>query len=102
MAKMAERGSVLWFLLSAIQLWMAFAMMEEATAAVELLFGSSAAACFVLGVFVFRQEQKEFKLNPLKLASKEVHDDMREKQGKGFWTLVIIWFTVMATTSLFL
>ena len=57
---MAERGSVLWFLLSAIQLWMTFAMMEEATAAVELLFGSSAAACFVLGLFVFRQEQVDF------------------------------------------
>ena len=97
--KMVERGSFLWFMIAATQLWMTFIMMEEATAAVEVMFGSSAAACFILGLFVFKREQLEMKLNPLKDSNKEVHEDFRKQQGNGLWTILIIWLVVMTTSS---
>ena len=99
MAKVVERGSFLWFMIAATQLWLSFIMMEEATAAVATLFGSSAAACFVLGLFVFKREQMEMKLNPLKDINKEVHEDFQKQQGSGLWTILIIWLVVMTTST---
>ena len=99
MARMVERGSFLWFMVAATQLWLSIIMMEEATQAVATLFGSSAAACFVLGLFVFKREQLDLKLNPLKSASKEVHEDFKKKQGSGLWTILIIWLVIMTTST---
>ena len=99
MAKVVERGSFLWFMVAATQLWLSILMMEEATQAVATLFGSSAAACFVLGLFVFKREQMEMKLNPLKDINKEVHEDFQKQQGNGLWTILIIWLVVMTTST---
>ena len=88
MAKMVDRGSFIWFLMSATQIWISFVILEEATAAVETLFGAGAAACFVLGLFVFKREQM-----------KEVHADMQKKQGTSFWLIIGLWLAVMTTSS---
>ncbi|HIA89916.1 MAG TPA: hypothetical protein EYO09_02335 [Candidatus Poseidoniales archaeon] len=89
MAKMVDRGSFIWFLMSATQIWISFVILEEATAAVETLFGAGAAACFVLGLFVFKREQM----------NKEVHADMQKKQGTSFWLIIGLWLAVMTTSS---
>jgi len=98
MAKAVERGSFIWFLMSATQIWISFVILEEATAAVETLFGAGAAACFVLGLFVFKREQMDIMDNPLKM-EKEVHDDMKKKQGANFWVIIGLWLTVMTASS---
>ena len=98
MAKMVDRGSFIWFLMSATQIWISFVILEEATAAVETLFGAGAAACFVLGLFVFKREQMDILDNPLRM-DKEVHADMQKKQGNSFWLIIGLWLTVMTTSS---
>ena len=81
----AESGSFLWFMMGVTQIWLSIKLLEEVDAAITTLFGAGAAACFVLGLVVFRQEQRELLLNPMKHLQKEVHDDAIAKQGKGIW-----------------
>tara|TARA_B110000444_G_scaffold171897_1_gene160678 strand:+ start:6994 stop:7299 length:306 start_codon:yes stop_codon:yes gene_type:complete len=87
----AERGSFLWFMMAVTQIWLSVKLLEEVDAAVTTLFGAGAAACVVLGLIVFRQEQRELLLNPMKNLQKEVHDDAIAKQGKGIWFGVGMW-----------
>ena len=48
------------------------------------LFGGSAAAAFMLALIIFRQEQRDLLLNPLKM-SREVHREVsRSSKGVGF------------------
>ena len=98
MARAVERGSFIWFLMAATQIWVTFIIMEEATAAVETLFGASAAACFVLGLLVFKREQMDILDNPVKM-DKEVHPDMQQKQSTNFWVIIGLWLVVMITSS---
>ena len=81
----AERGSFLWFMMGVTQIWLSIKLLEEVDAAITTLFGAGAAACFVLGLVVFRQEQRDLLLNPMKKLQREVHDDAIAKQGKGIW-----------------
>ena len=87
----AERGSFLWFMMAVTQIWLSVKLLEEVDAAVTTLFGAGAAACVVLGLIVFRQEQRELLLNPMKNLQREVHDDAIAKQGKGIWFGVGMW-----------
>ncbi len=92
----AERGSFLWFMMAVTQVWLSIKLWEEVSGAVTTLFGTSAAACFLLGVVVFRKEQREMVLNPLGSLQKEVHQVAIDKQGKGVWFGVIMWvFTLV-------
>ncbi|MDP6639942.1 MAG: hypothetical protein QGH90_03955 [Candidatus Poseidoniaceae archaeon] len=100
MANVVERGSFVWFLMAATQMWITVMILDETTAAVETLFGTSAAACFVLGLFVFKKEQVDLLNNPNKV-SKEVHEDMQKQQGRGFWWIILLWFIVMSASTYF-
>ena len=55
----AERGSFLWFMMGVTQIWLSIKLLEEVDAAITTLFGAGAAACFVLGLVVFRQGQRD-------------------------------------------
>ena len=99
MAAMAERGSFLWFMMAVTQIWLSLKLMEEVSAAVTTLFGASAAACVILALVVFRKEQREMLLNPLGNASKEVHQDEIDKQGKGIWFGVVLWISALILGS---
>ena len=96
----AERGSFLWFMMAVTQIWLSLKLMEEVSSAVTTLFGASAAAFFILALVVFRQEQRDLLLNPMKNLQKEVHPDQMSKQGKGvgfgigMWILTIIVGTI--------
>tara|TARA_B100001750_G_scaffold219352_1_gene206177 strand:- start:1557 stop:1865 length:309 start_codon:yes stop_codon:yes gene_type:complete len=98
----ADRGSFIWFLLSLTQVWLSVKLMDDVSAAVETLFGASAAACFVLAIIVFRQEQRDLLINPLKVQNKEVHPEEIAKQGKGTWIGVLIWLIAIITGSIIL
>lgn len=93
----ADRGSFLWFLMGATNLWLSIMLMDQVSGAVETIFGTTAAACLILGLVVFKQEQREILLNPLKVKNKEVHEEEMSKQGKGIWLGVIVWFLLMMT-----
>ena len=66
---------------------------EASTTGVGL--GASGAACIMLALVLFREEQRELLLNPLKDISKEVHPDEIAKQGRGAWMGIAIWFIAM-------
>ena len=91
----AERGSFLWFMMGVTQIWLSIKLLEEVDAAITALFGAGAAACFVLGLVVFRQEQRDLLLNPMKNLQREVHDDAIAKQGKGIWFGVGMWLLAL-------
>ena len=91
----AERGSFLWFMMGVTQIWLSIKLLEEVDAAITALFGAGAAACFVLGLVVFRQEQRDLLLNPMKNLQREVHDDAIAKQGKGIWFGVGMWLVAL-------
>ena len=95
MAAMAERGSFLWFMMAVTQVWLSLKLMEEVSGAVTTLFGTSAAACFILAMVVFRKEQREMLLNPLGKMSKEVHQDAIDKQGKGISFGIALWLVAL-------
>ena len=94
-----ERGSFLWFMIAVTQIWLSLKLMEEVSSAVTTLFGASAAACVILALVVFRKEQREMLLNPLGNASKEVHQDEIDKQGKGIWFGVVLWISALILGS---
>ena len=96
----AERGSFMWMMVAVTQIWLSIKLLEEAEAAVATLFGGSAAACFVLALIVFRQEQRDLLLNPLKSTQKEVHQDAIDKQGKGVWFGVGMWVLTLILGSI--
>ena len=97
----AERGSFVWFLVSITQIWLSIKLMEDVSAAITTLFGASAAACFILAIVVFKQEQRDLLLNPLKM-QKEVHDDQIAKQGKGGLIAILIWVAAIIVGSIIL
>ena len=96
----AERGSFLWFMMAVTQIWLSIKLLTEAEEAIATLFGGGAAACFVLALIVFRQEQRDLLLNPLKNIQKEVHEDAINKQGKGVWFGVGIWVLTLILGSI--
>ncbi|MAK95983.1 MAG: hypothetical protein VX366_01175 [Candidatus Thermoplasmatota archaeon] len=91
----AERGSFMWFMMAVTQIWLSLKLMEQVDTAITTLFGTGAAACFILALVVFRQEQRDMLVNPLKHMEKEVHPDQISKQGKGIWFGVGIWIMTM-------
>ena len=98
----AERGSVLWFMMAVTQIWLSLKLMEEVSAAVTTLFGASAAACVFLGIVVFRKEQRELLLNPLGSLAKEVHQDSIKKQDRGVMWTIGLWALGLSLGSIFL
>jgi len=99
---LAERASLLWFMMSATNVWLSLKLMEDVSAAVTTLFGSTAAACLILGIVVFREEQRELLLNPLRVKNKEVHPEEMAKQGKGAWIGIVLWVFALITGSVIL
>ena len=91
----AERGSFMWFMMAVTQIWLSLKLIEQVDTAITTLFGTGAAACFILALVVFRQEQRDMLVNPLKNMEKEVHPDQISKQGKGIWFGVGIWIMTM-------
>tara|TARA_B100000282_G_scaffold295386_1_gene274566 strand:+ start:768 stop:1073 length:306 start_codon:yes stop_codon:yes gene_type:complete len=97
----AERGSFLWFMMAVTQIWLSLKLMEQVDAAITTLFGTGAAACFILGLVVFRQEQRDLLINPMKNMQKEVHPDQMAKQGKGVGFGIGMWVLTIIVGSLF-
>ncbi len=91
----AERGSFLWALVSITQIWMCFKLIGDVESWLTTLLGASGAACVMLALVVFRQEQRDMILNPMKDIQKEVHEEQIAKQGRGVWVGVVIWFAAM-------
>ena len=91
---MVERGSFLWVLVSITQIWLAIKLMGDVEGWLTTLLGASGAACVMLALVVFKLEQRDMLLNPMKL-QKEVHDDQIAKQGRGIWIGVIFWLAAM-------
>ena len=85
----------MWALVSITQIWLAVKLMGDVETWLTTLFGVSGAAYIMLAIVVFKQEQTQMLLNPMKEMQKEVHPEMIAKQGKGVWFGVIIWFIVM-------
>ena len=92
---MAERGSFLWALVSITQIWMAIKLIGDVESWLTTLLGASGAACVMLALVVFKQEQREMLLNPMKKIQKEVHPEQIAKQGRGLWIGIVIWFAAM-------
>ena len=97
----AERGSFLWFMMAVTQIWLSLKLMEQVDGAITTLFGTGAAACFVLALVVFRQEQRDLLLNPMKNMQKEVHSDQMAKQGKGVGFGIGMWILTILVSSIF-
>tara|TARA_B000000565_G_scaffold233653_1_gene193587 strand:- start:548 stop:853 length:306 start_codon:yes stop_codon:yes gene_type:complete len=97
----AERGSFLWFMMAVTQIWLSLKLMEQVDGAITTLFGTGAAACFVLALVVFRQEQRDLLLNPMKNMQKEVHSDQMAKQGKGVGFGIGMWILTILISSIF-
>tara|TARA_A100001037_G_C14886087_1_gene516155 strand:- start:281 stop:586 length:306 start_codon:yes stop_codon:yes gene_type:complete len=91
----ADRGSFLMGLFSITQIWLAIKLMGQFETWLTTLLGASGAACVMLALVLFREEQRELLLNPLKDISKEVHHDEIAKQGRGAWMGIAIWFIAM-------
>ncbi|MDE0708530.1 MAG: hypothetical protein OSB33_06230 [Candidatus Poseidoniales archaeon] len=91
----AERGSFMWGLVSITQIWLALKLMNDFEGYLSTILGATGAACVMVAIILFRQEQRDFLLNPMKKIQKEVHPDQIAKQGKGVWIGVIIWFVAM-------
>ena len=92
---MAERGSFMWLLVSITQIWLALKLMEDVEGWLTTLIGASGAACIMVAIVLFRQEQRDLLLNPMKTIQKEVHPEQISKQGKGVWIGVAIWIVAM-------
>jgi hypothetical protein len=72
------------------QVFLSIKLIGEVEGWISTLFGGGAAAAFMLALVVFRQEQRELILNPLKL-NREVHDDAIKGQGQGVGVGVALW-----------
>ena len=102
MAAVAERGSFIWFMMAVTQIWLSMKLIEEVDSAITTLFGASAAACFILALIVFRSEQRNMLLSPMKNLQREVHEDSIKKQGKGIWVGVILWVSALLVGTIFI
>ena len=92
---MAERGSFLWAIVSITQIWLAIKLIGDVESWLTTLLGASGAACVMLALVVFKQEQRDMLLNPMKKIQKEVHVEQISKQGRGIWIGVVIWLAAM-------
>ena len=92
---MAERGSFLWALVSITQIWLAIKLIGDVESWLTTLLGASGAACVMLALVVFKQEQRDMLLNPMKNLQKEVHQEQISKQGRGIWIGVALWLVAM-------
>ena len=98
----AERGSFLWFMMAVTQIWLSIKLWEEVSGAITTLFGTSAAACLLLGLVVFRKEQRDMLLNPMGHIQKEVHQDAIDKLGRGVGFTVGMWVVTLIIGSFIL
>ena len=92
---MAERGSFMWLLVSITQIWLALKLMEDVEGWLTTLIGASGAACIMVAIVLFRQEQRDLLLSPMKTIQKEVHPEQISKQGRGIWIGVALWLAAM-------
>ena len=91
----AERGSFLMALFSITQIWLAIKMMGQFETWLTTILGASGAACVMVAIVLFKQEQRDLLLNPLKSIEKEVHPEEIAKQGRSAWIGVAMWFVAM-------
>ena len=92
---MAERGSFLWAIVSITQIWLAIKLIGDVESWLTTLLGASGAACVMLALVVFKQEQRDMLLNPMKNLQKEVHQEQITKQGRGVWIGIVLWLAAM-------
>ena len=85
----------MWVLVSITQIWLAIKLMDDLEGWLTTIIGASGAACVMVAIVVFKQEQSDLLLNPMKEIQREVHPDQISKQGKSVWIGVFIWFIVM-------
>jgi len=91
----AERGSFMWGIVSITQIFLAIKLMDDLDGWLTTLIGASGAACVMVAIVLFRQEQRDLLINPMKKIQKEVHADQISKQGKGVWIGVVMWAAAM-------
>ena len=96
----AERGSFMWGIVSITQIFLAIKLMDDLDSWLTTLIGASGAACIMVAIVVFREEQRNLLLNPMKKIQKEVHSEQIAKQGKGAWIGVAIWIAAMIFGSI--
>mgnify|MGYP001195165364 FL=1 len=87
----AERGSFMWFLFSITSFIISIKVMNDFEGYATTVFGGTGAAALMLAIILFRQEQRELLLNPMKAIEREVHEDAIAKQGKGTGLAVGSW-----------
>ncbi|HIF03980.1 MAG TPA: hypothetical protein EYQ80_00745 [Candidatus Poseidoniales archaeon] len=97
-----DRGSFIWLLLSITQIWIALKLMGDIEGYLTTLIGTAGAACIMIAIILFRQEQRDMLFNPMQNIQKEVHSDQIDKQGKGTWISVGMWLVVMIIGSIIL
>ena len=82
-------------LFSITQILLAIKLMGDFESWLTTLLGASGAACVMVAIVLFRQEQRDLLLNPLKEIQREVPPDQISKQGRGVWYGVIFWAIAM-------
>lgn len=97
---MAERGSFMWALVSITQVFLAIKLMDDLDTWLTTLIGASGAASIMIAIVLFREEQRNLLLHPMKAIQREVHEDQIAKQGKGVWFGVAIWVAAMIFGSI--
>ena len=97
---MAERGSFMMGLLSITQIWLALKLMNDFEGYLSAILGATGAACVMVAIIIFKQEQRDLLLNPMKQIQKEVHPDQIAKQGTGVWMGVVIWAVTLIFGSI--
>ena len=91
----AERGSFMWGIVSITQIFLAVKLMDDLDGWLTTLIGASGAACIMIAIVVFKEEQRNLLLTPMKKLQKEVHPEQMAKQGKGTWIGIVIWVIAM-------
>ena len=87
-------------LFSITQIWLAIKLMGQFESWLTTILGASGAACVMVAIVLFKQEQRDLLLNPLKDIQKEVHADAITKQGRGTWIGVAMWFAAMVFATI--
>jgi len=98
----AERGSFMWFLFSITSFMISIKIMNDFEGYATTVFGGTGAAALMLAIILFRQEQRELLLNPMKAIEREVHEDAIAKQGKGTGIAVGSWAIGMLVAMIIL
>ena len=91
----AERGSFMWGIVSITQIFLAIKLMDDLDGWLTTLIGASGAACVMIAIVVFKEEQRNLLLTPMKKLQKEVHPEQMAKQGKGTWIGIAMWVIAM-------